>query len=197
MKMLQSARINRALTLVTFLMVMLPGSVLASTPEWRPTYDMAMKWVNFIILAAVIIKYARDPIKTFLKQQKGDVVAEIDQLDADKERVIGEIDAARVQAEENKNRLAEMKDRLIAQGEIRKQQIVDQSRQQSAIMIEEARKKMENRILQTKDKLKMELADMAFEQAIHQLPAIINDEDNQRLLGMYMKGMHLDQETLT
>jgi hypothetical protein len=43
----------------------------------------------------------------------------------------------------------------------------------------------------------MELADMAFEQAIHQLPAIINDEDNQRLLGMYMKGMHLDQETLT
>jgi F-type H+-transporting ATPase subunit b len=197
MKMLQSARINRALTLVAFLMVMLPGSVLASTPEWRPTYDMAMKWVNFIILAAVIIKYARDPIKTFLKQQKGDVVAEIDQLDADKERVIGEIDAARVQAEENKNRLAEMKDRLIAQGEIRKQQIVDQSRQQSAIMIEEARKKMENRILQTKDKLKMELADMAFEQAIHQLPAIINDEDNQRLLGMYMKGMHLDQETLT
>jgi F-type H+-transporting ATPase subunit b len=197
MKTNECCSINRARTLVAFLLVMMPGAALAASPEWRPTYDMAMKWVNFIIFVAVIVKYAREPIKAFLKQQKGDVVAEIDKLEAEKQRIIGEIEAAKLQATENKIRHKELKERLIAQGELRKQQIVDQARQQGTIMIDETRKKMETRILQAKDKLKMELADMAFNQALQQLPQIITDDDNQHLLDIYMRGMHLEQEVLS
>lgn len=189
MKTIECCSINRALTLVAFLLVMMPGVALAASPEWRPTYDMAMKWVNFIIFVAVIVKYAREPIKTFLKQQKKDVVSEMDTLEEQKERIVAEIKAANVQAADNKSRFKEMKERLIAQGELRKQQNVDQARQQSAMMIEGARKKMENRIFQAKDKLKLELADMAFDQAIEKLPPIITDNDNQRLLDDYMQGI--------
>jgi len=181
------------LPLFGFLLLLVPEVALAAGPSWRPTYDMAMKWVNFIILAAIIVKYAREPIRNFLKQQKSDVVAEIDKLETEKTRIIQEIKSANAHAEENKQRFKEMKDRLIAQGETRKQQAVDQARQQGDIMIEEARKKMENRIFQAKSKLKMELADMAFEQALQQLPRIIDDRDNQRLLDMYMEGMHQEE----
>jgi F-type H+-transporting ATPase subunit b len=121
----------------------------------------------------------------------------MDKLEAEKQRIVGDIKAAKVQAAENKTRHEEMKDRLIAQGEQRKQQIVDQARQQGTIMIDETRKKMENRILQAKDKLKMELADMAFDQALQQLPRIINDNDNQHLLDVYMQGMQLEQKVLS
>jgi len=196
MKTIQGSS-NRVLTLVAFLLMMMPGLALAAGPEWRSTYDMAMKWVNFIIFVAVIVKYAREPIKAFLKQQKGDVVSEMDRLEAEKQRVVGEMKAAKIQAVENKTRHKEIKDRLIAQGEQRKQKIIDQARQQSTIMIDETRKKMENRILQAKDKLKMELADMAFDQALQQLPRIITDDDNRHLLDVYMQGMHLEQDALS
>jgi hypothetical protein len=57
-------------------------------------------------------------------------------------------------------------------------------------MLEEARRKMENRIVQAKAGLKMELLDMAIDQAMKRLPAIITDSDNQRLLNDYMQRLH-------
>ncbi|BBO69976.1 hypothetical protein DSCA_39060 [Desulfosarcina alkanivorans] len=188
---------NNTLTVFACLLVMVPGSAVASSADWRPTYDMAMMWVNFIILAAIIFKYARDPIKTFLKQQKKDVVSEMKKLEAEKDRVLGEISAAEVQSAKNRRRFKEMKARLVAQGEIRKKQIVDQARQQGTLMIEETQKKMETRILQAKDKLKIELADMAFDQAIQRLPQVITENDNQRFLERYMQGMQAEQDAIS
>ena len=194
MNRIERLSIYRLSTLIACLLAMLPETALASSSEWRPTYDTAMMWVNFIILAAIIVKYARDPIKTFLKQQKKEVVSEMDELDAEKNRVIGEIRAAKEQARTTQARFEEMKTRLVAQGEVRKQQIVDQARQQSTIMIEETRKKMETHILQAKDKLKIELADLAFEQAIQKLPQIMTDKDNQLLMDHFMQGMHIEPD---
>jgi F-type H+-transporting ATPase subunit b len=179
--------IRRLLPLASFLAVMIPGLAMASSPEWRPTYDMIMKYVNFGILAAVIYRYGREPIQIFLKQQQGDVVAQIDALEDEKNRVIEEIKAAQLQAVENRERLEEMKARLISQGESEKQQIVEQAQQQSAIMIEAAEKKMDFKIVQAQQQLKHELADLAFEQALQRLPQIMTDSDNQHLVDIYME----------
>jgi len=192
MKAIDFGGIGRFLLIFGFLLL-IPEMAMASGPAWRPTYDRVMMWVNFIILAAVIIKYAREPIKNFLKQQKAEVVSELGKMEAEKERILGEIKAANDKASRNKQRFQEMKERLIAQGEVKKRQIVEQAKQQSAIRLDETRKKMENRINQAKSALKMELADMAFEQALQQLPRIIDDRDNQRLLDMYMESMHQEE----
>jgi F-type H+-transporting ATPase subunit b len=196
MKRTEGRRIGRTMPLLVFLLVLVPGTAMASTAEWRPTYDLVMLWVNFAIFSGVLFKYAREPFKQFILQQKQDVAAEIEKIEAEKKRVVGEIESANVKAAENKRRVEEMKTRLIAQGEQRKQQIVEQARQQSAIMMEQARKKMETRILQAKSNLKMELADMAFEQAVQRLPQIITADDNQRLLDDYMQGLHLEEDAL-
>jgi F-type H+-transporting ATPase subunit b len=189
MKSIDFCHIKR-LSIFFGVLLLIPELALASGPAWRPTYDTVMMWVNFFILAGIILKYAREPIKNFLKQKKAEVVAELDELEAEKARILGDIKSADTQALQNKQRLKEMKERLIAQGEIKKGQIIEQAKQQSAIMIEATRKKMENRIVQAHNTLKMELADMAFEQALKQLPGIIDDQDNQRLLDRYMDGMH-------
>ena len=167
-----------------------PEAAYAADAPWRPTYDMAMRWVNFIILVAVIVKYGKEPIKDFLKLQKSDLVSEISQLEAEKARILDEIKAVKRKGIENRTHFQELKDRLIAQGEIRKKQIVEQARQQSVIMLEEARRKMDNRIVQAKAGLKMELLDMAIDEALKRLPAIITDSDNQRLLNDYMQRLH-------
>lgn len=166
------------------------ASALAADADWRPTYDMAMRWINFIILVAVIVKYAREPFKDFLKFKKEDVVEQIDALDKDKARILSEIDAVKQQEIENRNRLNEMKDRLIAQAEMRKQQIIEQAKQQSTIMLEETRRKMAHRIEKATATIKMELLDMAIDQAIATLPRIMTTDDSQRLLDDFMERIH-------
>ncbi len=173
--------------LITLSLVLLPELAVAADPTWRPTYDVAMRWINFVLLVGVIVKYGREPIRDFLQHRKEDVVAQIDELDGQKNRVLEEIREAKQQAESNRARFEKMKTRLIAQGEARKQQIVAQAQQQSALMLEETRRKMENRVLQAKAGLTVELVDMAIEQAMHRLPELMTDGDNQRMLDEYMQ----------
>jgi F-type H+-transporting ATPase subunit b len=198
MKTVKSCNIGWSwITITLMLAMMMPSIAMAGdNPEWRPTYDLILRWVNFLILAAVIVKYGREPIKNFFKQQKEDVVSELNELETEKERVLGEIQAAKTQAAESEVRLKELKERLISQGETKKQQIVEQAWVQSAAMIEETHKKMETRIAQAKSRLKMELADLAFEQATQQLPKIITETDNQRLFDIYMQGMQSEGDAM-
>lgn len=190
MKRTGLARTICSATLLTGALLLVAPAALAADPQWRPTYDLAMRWINFIILVAVIVKYAREPIKDFLKLKKDDVVAQISELDKEKARILGEIKSVKQQEAENRVRLNELKDRLIAQAETRKQQIIEQAKQQSTIMLEETRRKMAHRIDQATSSLKLELLDMAIDQATATLPRIITPEDNQRLLSDYMKSIH-------
>jgi F-type H+-transporting ATPase subunit b len=148
-----------------------------------------MRWINFIILVAVIVKYAREPIKDFLKLRKEEVVSQIDELNGKKTRILDEIKSAKQQGVENQTRLKALKVRLISQGENRKKQIIEQARQQSVIMLEETRRKMENRIVQAKARLKMELLDIAMDQAVKKLPELITERDNQQFLDDYMRSL--------
>lgn len=191
MKVIGSAsRAGIMLLLVGMLGLLFPEGAVAGDPGWRPIYDVAMRWINFIILVAVIVKFGREPIKNFLKLQKDDVVAKIDELDREKSKILDDIKAAKQQGVDNQARFKELKGRMIAQGQARKQQIIEQAKQQSAIMLEETRRKMENRIVQAKASLKMELLDMAIEQAQAKLPGLMTEGDNQRLLDDYMQRIH-------
>jgi F-type H+-transporting ATPase subunit b len=190
MKWTGPAGVACAVTLILgMLMSLFPVCAMAADPDWRPAYDVALRWINFIILVAVIVKYAREPLKAFLSRKKGDVVSQIDTLDKEKARILEEIKAVAQQGVENQARFKELQDRLIAQGESRKQQLIEQARQQSAIMLEETRRKMEQRIVQAKAILKMELLDMAMDQAVKQLPGRLTPGDSQRLLDDYMHSL--------
>ena len=181
--------IGAILAMAGVAVLLLPAVAAAADPSWRPTYDIAMRWLNFIILVAVIVKYAREPIKEFLKLKKDDVVSTIDELEHEKSKVLEEIKAANQQALENQARLEELKSRLIAQGENRKQELIDQANQQSVIMLEETRRKLEHTVDKAKAKLKLELLDLAMEQALQRLPTLITESDNQRLLDDYMRSI--------
>jgi len=190
MKITGSIRTAGVMTLFAGLMLLLlPEIALAGDPAWRPTYDIALRWINFIILVGVIVKYAREPIKDFLALRKGDVVAQIEELDAEKSRILDEIKAVKQKGDANRERFEEMKQRVVAQGEARKKQIVQQAKQQSEIMLEETRRKMENRIVQAKAGLTGELLDMSIAQAMKRLPGLMTDTDNRRMLDEYMQSI--------
>lgn len=182
--------------LIFISLVSLPGIAAASgSGDWRATWDTVMAWVNFSILAGVIFKFGREPIKKFLAGQRSDIAAELTTLEEEKTQCLAEIDDAKRRTDENRKRFEEMKSRLISQGEARKQALIDQARDQAAQMIESVKVKMATRILHEKEKLKMELADMAFDAAAERLPSVITDTDNSVFVHNYMEGVNSENRS--
>ena len=150
--------------------------------DWRPIFDLVMRWVNFLILAFLLIKFSRAPVKKFFAGRKQDIADEIGVLEAEKEKMLGQIEESKQQLENNQERLSELKKRIIAQGEKIRQTIIEEAEQESKMMLKSAKQKMDSRIVEARQVLKMELVDRAIALAIDLLPEKITKEDNQKFI---------------
>jgi F-type H+-transporting ATPase subunit b len=158
-----------------------------SAGGWRPIFDLVMRWVNFLILAFLLIKFSRIPIKNFLAGKKEDIALEIEALEADKEHMLQKIEENRQQIENSKARLAQLKDNIIAQGEKNKLKIIEDAERESKILLESAKQKVESRIADARQMLKAELVDDAIALAMQKLPQTITDQDNQKFIDAFIK----------
>ncbi|MBW2449150.1 MAG: hypothetical protein JRE92_01825, partial [Deltaproteobacteria bacterium] len=53
--------------------------------NWRPIYDLILRYINFGIIVFVIVKYGKTPIMNFLRGQKDKLASEIKRLEDEKE----------------------------------------------------------------------------------------------------------------
>jgi len=153
---------------------------------WRPVYDLVMQWLNFAILFFVIYKYGRRPLLDFLRGQKNEIEKELTRIESQKDAALAEVRKAAAALEESKVRLPELKARLIEQGERKKQELIDEAREQSRLIMEGGLQRIEFQIASAKQKLSLELLDMAVDEAIRKLPAIITAEDNRHQVEKFM-----------
>ena len=153
---------------------------------WRPIFDLAMRWINFLILAFLIIKFSRVPIKKFLAGKKQDIADEIGGLEAEKEEILRQIDESKNQLENSRERLAVLKKRIVTQGEKNRQRIIDEAEQESKMMLKSAKQKVDSRIVEARQLLKSELIDSAITLATQLLPEKITEEDNQKFIDAFM-----------
>jgi F-type H+-transporting ATPase subunit b len=154
--------------------------------DWRPTYDTVMRWVNFAILAGILFKFGRKPLMNFLKTQKSEIEQEFAKIEAQKESTLAKVREAREALEESKIRLPEIKARLIEQGERRKQEMIQEAQEQSRLILEGAKHKIDYQVLRAREKLRVELLDMAVDEALKELPDLITPEDNQRQIKKFL-----------
>lgn len=154
--------------------------------DWRTTFDLVMRWVNFLILAAVLVKFAKTPIREFLEGKKEDIAREIEKVEAEKERLLRQIEASQQQLEDSKARLPELKKNIIAQGEKIQQKIIQDAKLESEIMLQSARQKIESRFIEARQMLISELVDSAVALAMEKLPEKITESDNQKFLAAFL-----------
>jgi F-type H+-transporting ATPase subunit b len=157
-----------------------------SSGDWRPVFDLVMRWVNFLILAFLLIKFSRVPIKSFLAGKKEDIAREIEELEADKDQMLRKIDENRKQIENSQERLSQLKKTIIAQGEKNKIKIIADAERESKILLESAKQKIESRISDAREVLKAELIDDAIALAAKKLPETITDQDNQKFIDAFL-----------
>jgi F-type H+-transporting ATPase subunit b len=154
--------------------------------NWRPTYDMVMSWVNFVILVVLLVKFLKTPIANFLHSQQENVAREIRQLEQQKEKVSGKIRDMMKALDDSETHFAELKTKIIKRGELEKQHIIQDAEQQSRLMMEMAKQKVAGRILQAKSEFKVQLVEQAIAIAEKKLPDMITADDNRRLVESYL-----------
>ncbi|MCP4692374.1 MAG: ATP synthase F0 subunit B [Desulfobacterales bacterium] len=176
---------------MTGLLLFTPGGEVFAAEEaasnWRPIYDQVMRWLNFIILVFILVKFGRGPISTFLHGRKDEISKEIKELKREKEQTDQRLVEMRKSLEDSEARLATLKERIISRGEKKKSEIIENARLESRMMMEDAKRKISASMLQAKARFKSDLVDAAMAMALEQLPGAITADDNQRFINEYIE----------
>jgi len=153
---------------------------------WRPTYDLVMLWVNFGILVFLLVKFLSKPLKEFFRNRKEETEREIKRAEQEKEKALEKVQEAQEMLKESGVRLDKIKARIVRQGEVKKEQIIEEAKTQSKLMIADSRKKIDHQIITAKKKFKSEMIDEAMVLVMEKLPVEITSEDNQKYVDLLM-----------
>ena len=94
-----------------------------SAGDWRPTYDLVMRWLNFLILVFLLIKFGKNPLMNLLSQRKGELQREISRVEEQRDKAQAKVNEAHKLLDESVVRLKDRKEKIIKQGENRKKEI--------------------------------------------------------------------------
>jgi F-type H+-transporting ATPase subunit b len=148
--------------------------------NWRPMYDLIMRYINFGIIVFVIIKYGKTPIMNFLRGQKEKLAQEIKRLEDEKQDVASQVKEMVKTIDESEERFEELKQRIVDQGEKKKTEIIQAAQAHSELMIVDAKRRIESHFLQAKHDFRAELIDAAVDLALERFPKEMTPEDDEK-----------------
>ena len=158
------------------------------TGEWRETYDLVMRWVNFGILAFIIVKFARTPLKEFIFGQRKNLIRELEQREAEKKAITEKVDAVIAELKENQARVEDLKTRIIEQGKKKRQEIIESATEQSRQMLSDTQMRLAHQVSREKYRLRSEFVETAIGLALDRLPKIVTESDNQKFIEIFVSG---------
>ena len=176
---------------IAVITVLLLGSTDAlaaeTTKNWRSTFDVVMRWLNFVIIAFVLVKFGRKPIKDFFANRRQEIDHQIKKYEQQKEAAEEKIAEATQMFNNSIARFEKIKKRIVEDGEKKKQQIIEGAQQESRILLEGTQQKIENQIREARNLIRSELIDSAIALAEKRLPEEITAVDEQKLLDHFME----------
>ena len=182
-----------ALVLVLGLAVFTPETLAADEAgNWRSTYDLVMRYLNFLILAFVLIKFGKKPLMNVLHQRKNEMQKEINKVEAQREDAEAKANELRRQLEDNVTHLEQIKQKIINRGETRKKEIIKEAQAESKILLSEAKRRIDSQIANTRKMFQAEMVDEAMKTVFEKLPQHITQADNQKFLDQYLTQVSSD-----
>jgi len=158
-----------------------------TTNNWRSTFDLVMRWVNFVIIAFVLVKFGRKPIKDFLTNRREEIDQQIKKYEQQKEAAEEKIEEANNLLKNSIARFEKIKERIVEDGKKKKQQIIEGARQESLILLTGTRQKIENQIVEARNLIRSELIESAIALAEQRLSEEITAADEQKLIDHFME----------
>jgi F-type H+-transporting ATPase subunit b len=153
----------------------------------RETWDLFMRWVNFFILAGLIFKYARAPLANFLKGSQTETARLIQRLEEKKCEAEEKINEGHTRLKDSKTRLEQIAERFVSDGRRRKEQIIEDAKAESRLLLQATQARIENQIQEANRAIRAELIEAAVEKAMVKLPKMVTDKDNERMIELWME----------
>lgn len=157
-----------------------------NTKNWRSTFDLVMRWVNFAIIVILLVKFAKTPLKNFLTDRKEQVERNIKVYEQQKEAVEGKIIETQKMLGDSMIRFEKIRKTIIEDGERKKQQIIEDAQRESKMLLEATQHKIEHRIREASNAIRAELIESAIALAETRLPAEITAADQQKLTDLFL-----------
>lgn len=157
-----------------------------NTDNMRGIYDVVMRWVNFLILAGIIVKYGKAPLINFLNSQKKETELKIQTLEEEKKLALHKIDEIKITIDNSQSKMEEFKNKIRIQGEREKNKIIQDANDHVKIVHEGTQKRIDQMIMEAKQNFKEELLDSAIDMASQKLPDVISDDDNEKFFDQYI-----------
>ena len=161
----------------------------AGSTSWftRAIWDELMRWVNFFILAGIIVKYGRTPMADFLKGKKTETARILRRLEDKKREAEEKIKDGQAQLEDSNARLERIKERIVEEGQKYKTKLIADAQKQSSMMLDAAQDRIDNQIRDAYQIIKVELIEAATDKALAKLPAMMTEQDHLRMVGLWME----------
>jgi len=125
--------------------------------------DSIIIWVNFLIVVLLLAKLAAKPFMDFLKSRKKVNFSELSRLEAEKEKISGEIEKTMRTINEKKSLLSDTEENITRQGEIIKAEIIKEAGIESKLILEKAKQEAEKEIKQATKNLRTEVINEVFD----------------------------------
>jgi F-type H+-transporting ATPase subunit b len=158
--------------------------------SWRATYDLVMMWVNFGILAFLLAKYVRTPLVNLLKGEAEKAAAVLKTVQEGKERVDQEVQDTMRALVNARERLRDAQEKILREGTLQRQRIIDSARSESRLLIERTRQKIDAQIAEAHQRLRSDLIDRAIAVALERIPTEITTEEQFQLVDRFVRETH-------
>jgi len=153
----------------------------------RASWDLVMRWVNFLILVAVIVKYARAPVIAFLKGKRAETAHIIEEIEGKKQLAEEKIRERQIELQASKDRLKLIQDRIISEGQRQKEKMIAAAQQESRMMLETAHTKISGQIRDAHQTVRSELIELATEKAMEKIPQMLTKEDHDQMIRLWIE----------
>jgi len=159
------------------------------TAGWRPVYDNVMLVINFLILAFLLVKLLKNPLKNFLKTRHDEVAKELERLETERERAANEVADTKKRIAEEDAHILEIKERIIAEGERTRQAIIENAKKESEFLIEATRRRIQGRFQEARQAFRSELIESAMSIVSRRLPEEIGPQDQARQMDLFFTSL--------
>ncbi|SMC16906.1 ATP synthase B/B' CF(0) [Desulfacinum hydrothermale DSM 13146] len=152
----------------------------------RATWDLAWRWINFGIFVFLLVKYLKDPLVSFLKERREEIAQVFERLEEKEE-------ALKRQQEEQERLLAQLDEKIESIrahyhqiGQEEKEKILAQAERTRKQILEDAKAAAQRDFEEAKKRFRAEVVDMAVALAEQRLKKKITKKDQTKLLQAYL-----------
>jgi len=159
-----------------------------AAPAWKFWWDWSWKILNFLVLAFLIYKLAKKPLKEFLTGQRAQVAGELEAVDKAKAEAEVQLKLIQQKTAGLAKELESYEEALSEMAERERQRLMDEAREDSEMIMERAKLQAAMALQSARRELTHEIVELAAELAEAKLKEAVLPKDQDRLLKKFTDG---------